>query len=141
MATKLIVSQNVNLFLEIESTNFIRWFLLCFIRFVVKSHIAACLLSGLSAVNIYNKFVFVLTNKNTNSIANWFRNTERYSQYQFRKKRDKLLYRNVCVWVFRGHESRANSQRRLFWFDLFPYWVDLNETEPGNCREVTDAFA
>ena len=39
-------------------------------------------------------------------------------------------YTVACVWMFRGHKSTINSQRRLFWSDPFPYRVDLNEMEP-----------
>lgn len=52
-------------------------------------------------------------------------------------------YTVVCVWMFRGHESTINSQRRLFWSDPFPYWVDLNEMEPRQTpgRRVVLSFS
>lgn len=45
--------------------------------------------------------------------------------------------------MFRGHESTINSQRRLFWSDPFPYWVDLNEMEPRQTpgRRVVLSFS
>lgn len=86
------------------------------------------------------------------STGNWFENTERYSicpsptsWYQFGKTLLYVgphgsLYCSMCVWVFRGQESMVNSQRRLFWSGPFPYWVDLNETEPRNSVKETDSF-